>query len=1127
MDISCPRGGKWDIGKGAYAPDLLLEMLQDIRTAESEAAGLKRAYERLDPKKTSYQQWQDFYESAVYRAGTVTAQEVSPSDIALGKVTKAHEELIQFLNFQSIEGRKKKTQGALGRNSIAHAKNLKRQILVEGERLSHQEAARQLNTFKKELKQQDLVAEMNSERSKVLNNLQHNVSETEAWEELHKLLTKDAHDVAAHGELLNFKDIQKRFNKRKPIADIKNLQALVKEAKRINDIMDKAADKAVEKRVEKALKDDTQDKKDIIKKIKEKYTLDWLKDLDINARYKLQLSQALKDVTDAELLKLSKGDLLRIQEGFYSLDERQVPSKLMKVITNLSRQRGATKIANNAVENGLNTNIFENTVQNAKGFMDKAFGGKYSKNAFNIVGTKLEGHAGFLADQTLGWEGTTILDEIVYPLSAANQKVDDYINRLIGEIEALREAHKKHFGIQNVNARTRSHYMVSLYQYENEAISNPGKRGMLTARQAVESIKEEILEADDYDKNDIEILNELQKKYENPDGSWDTKRMYNDFAPIEQKMINFTLNANEYVKPMLEEIFVRRGERFPLYKNYKPHNYITLGTDVKDQEMDDFKNNFRNGKSLAAEVVTHRIGKGERAIPNMKDPLGDVLRAQRMISLEYHLLPGVQDVRAKMRLAKKEVKGNEDAHTVIKGIEQWIDDIIRKDIGRKTSAPSNFEQNLLKLFKHSYSAQLVSLPRMVAEATSNLGFALTYKPQAFVEGSKHPITWNTDQGKASMEVIDSASLSRAYGDTYSNPHEEGTFFQTQFHTPLGAMSPSQAKVIGAMHYIRDNGFGRVRGAIDKINDFVITKPDRAVVIPLFWGTFHQEFKKRSGKDFDHELATAKDSKGQYTKEAIAYKLDNKESIEAARTIADRTAIQAGATNDVYMGISKIQKDPDATAATNIFKAVNYYMLRFSLFEFASFQTAVKGLQGKGHLSKEESARLLVAASARMALYAPIYAALIKLIYNMFGLEDEDDEDLSFGDDLKHSVIGSYLTFGLLRNFGVFKREGINWVIESFNEEYLEGLRNGAKYDPYKHSLVFRIFSEKDFSGNKGLWGSSYKLTGPLRPIIKSADDIIKYGSPMDALIFVLTYGGVLPIPKDIQRLANQYQRINK
>ena len=59
-------------------------------------------------------------------------------------------------------------------------------------------------------------------------------------------------------------------------------------------------------------------------------------------------------------------------------------------------------------------------------------------------------------------------------------------------------------------------------------------------------------------------------------------------------------------------------------------------------------------------------------------------------------------------------------------------------------------------------------------------------------------------------------------------------------------------------------------------------------------------------------------------------------------------------------------------------------------------------------------------------------------------------------------------------------------VELLNEEYLEGLRNGEEYDPYKNSLMYQAVTPDQLSAYKLPSTILYRFSGAFSPIIKSS-----------------------------------------
>ena len=75
---------------------------------------------------------------------------------------------------------------------------------------------------------------------------------------------------------------------------------------------------------------------------------------------------------------------------------------------------------------------------------------------------------------------------------------------------------------------------------------------------------------------------------------------------------------------------------------------------------------------------------------------------------------------------------------------------------------------------------------------------------------------------------------------------------------------------------------------------------------------------------------------------------------------------------------------------------------------------------------------------------------------------------------------------------------LSFGAELLNEEYIEGLRNGEEYDPYKHSLMYQAVTPDQLSTYKLPSTILYRFSGAYSPIIKSS--IKAFGGGKDVFV---------------------------
>ena len=1097
----------WKIGRAQYGLSTLLSALDKIDAADNINDGLRDAYEVLDSTKTSEKEFKDWYYSNAYEEGKITSKKITAEDIVgeSDRVTKDAERLANVLNFERLKDDDSDTSEGL----ISRAKALKRQIFSTGP-IDSERVLNELRIFDQGFDRESLKRDLGNKRKSAFVNVERNLAENPDYvATFYDLFNVDMDLLDDANQLQAYKVVQDAFSVRKKIIDLSRIEDLHLAALDILESLEVFKSQHVKKRVKKAGKEDSERTKKLNQQL-----LDLTKNipaLPVREQYKKRIRRAFEGVTEEDISKLTNPEKAAIIEGMESAKMGFIPFAFNDAVSVLLRKK-----------EGKNNLEYIKTSEGYNGYIGKALAEGYDtlhdvfsqRPRKNVVGRKLEKEPKYLIDQTLGLDGVTLLKTLVEPLAAGNQAQADHFHQWSAEAELVTINHKKAFG-NNRSKRARSHALVSLYMLEREAQSNKGKQGILTASAAIKNIEANYRRTSDYGINDVNMLKDLESTYAK-DGVWDLKKMQNDMIEEEQAIVDFNDKSASAAMGMMSTIGVRNGKMPTRYKKYVHHSVIA-SKNGNDLNIDNYESYLLDGAPpVKANTLFERKSLGNNMI-RLYDPVGSIVKAQKMLGLEYFMSENIRDVKSildeTLTLAEKE--GNEETIAIALGVQQEMNDVIRKDILRKTEIPTISDRILQELFKQSYAAQLVSVPRMVSEATSNLAFAVLYKHEEFSSGMSDEANGNNMLGMAVLRVTDSASISRLYSnDEYV--HFESTFHNANTFTKLKYMNPSAARLATINDAISNSKvWGGLKENVGRLSDWVMTAPDRMVAKPLWFGTFAKEFQAIAKKSIDYQTLTAQ------TKEGEAYRAEHATAIENARRKADMVAIQAGAPNEVYMSINRLQRDPGATAARNTARAVGFYMMRFALFEFASFQTAIKSMQGKGAISKEEGGRLLLATLARMSLYVPIYSALTHMISNLLGIGDEDD-DLDVGRDLTRSFLGTLITLGLMRNMSVFGREPIAWGIETFNEAYLEGLRGGEPYDPYKHSLSFKLFREDDLE-KKGIWGSALNFTGPLRPIIKDMERIYKYGTPADSLIFWLTYGGRLPFPKDWNRFNKQYQ----
>jgi len=244
-------------------------------------------------------------------------------------------------------------------------------------------------------------------------------------------------------------------------------------------------------------------------------------------------------------------------------------------------------------------------------------------------------------------------------------------------------------------------------------------------------------------------------------------------------------------------------------------------------------------------------------------------------------------------------------------------------------------------------------------------------------------------------------------------------------------------------------------------------------------------------------------------------------------------------------VLKNKIDPNDSTTLKIVKEINGFMTNFVIYEYTTARSAISALINSGEISRKKGAALLLGTTTRMSLYMVLYQAFSHIFDSaVAALTDADvgDEELPEEDLLVRQLVGSITSMILGRNLGNFAKIVPNISLETINEKYLEDLRKGEDYDPYKHSISFSMLSKEDLkkiqTGRAGIGDILLKsLSGPYSPVVKTLIRAVDLGAKATSekskdstkqkaieelttriVIEMMGNVGMIPFYKDVRRI---------
>ena len=794
-----------------------------------------------------------------------------------------------------------------------------------------------------------------------------------------------------------------------------------------------------------------------------------------------------------------------------------VPSVALRIKTMVESKKSADKIKSVVESKVKNLNPLT-MMSRGYGIIKGKLTGKRSMTE------SVRGNSVFSIDDILGnFNDKSIYNNTFRKLATAysSYQTDMEINVKSKLDAAEKLLHKKNKFFQKLENKVQeSKYKLQAYRLQREFESNPESSQVVPAvdfiNETIRVIKKDKA-GTTLNKNDIRILEKIKEDF-GTDGQIDLEKIEKSMTPNEKKALKLIDEASDLQSKALWTSAVIRGEKIKPINNYVHHN---VKTDSDAETVIEKAKGIMNPSTKAGTLNTRTPG--VKAI-NF-DPISSTEMGARQTLLDYHMTESVREVSSTLSQLQKMDYNTDTQQEAINAIDNTVRELLEATLNSQLANTSIFDKGLAKIKKLGYQASLASIPRAAAELGSNLMYAIT-KPKQFVGGVKEFGRFSIgSRGIEAMNNLGSSETMRLY-DTHNLT---GKMIDSGvLETGARKTTKTRSEIEDKIRYLDNLGSKQVRRLATTVADALISTPDKSVSRPMWFGTFASEFKKLTGETISSkEMDKIADGTSKY--------LDPKynESVNEAVKVADREVTKMSNTNNPFNSTPKnLPNAADSTLKT-IYKSANSYMASFMLNEFATARNAVLSLFEKGDMTKGQAAAALTGIQMRMASYMVMYSLATGLFDSMFGAEEEEKDTL---DLIKRQMLGAPISLITGRSLGNIPRMPINYAIEQFNEEYLEGLRSGEEYNPYKHSLVFSQISEDDLSKKSPEELTIKMFAGPYSPLMSSISRAItvykraesskkeetrkKYEDEWDYRVRLEALGnlGYIPFYKDIRRI---------
>jgi len=754
-----------------------------------------------------------------------------------------------------------------------------------------------------------------------------------------------------------------------------------------------------------------------------------------------KFAELLKNVSAENLMKLGLNDLRNLLKVINNINNNYLPSYAYQVSLKIDG------IRDEAVLDDSSSKATPPIISNAIGKI---------KNLFTNEGALLEAIKRiplFNIDQALGnFKGKDVFNALLLKTAQAEAKYKAELKRINSILNKAEQKLAQSFSF-NQESISLSKMKMMTYMRQLEYESNQSNEQVNPAIEyldkTIEHIKKE--KAKIYGKIELENLKYIRAMFQR-DGQISIEKLYDSFNQAEKDAINDIRKINESLRSKAEFTSnIIRGQVFDGLDNYL--HLIVLGDDKNAdiQSATDITNaaNANMNPSTKAKSLEKRT-KGAK--PINFDIFSSASRGAKYVLLDYNLTGPIKTARIALNQLEKTLDERKNVtklqrqvtNALRKAYNEAVDNLLINNIMDDT-ATDEFVNYISRM---GYRSVLAGTGRFAAELTSNISFAILAEPQSFFKGTTYANIIMSPLGPLVLENISSTQTNRIFPEDSLS----GNFMDTSaMRQRVGGGSRVKSPIVNRIQQLWNLGGKKYTNAVEVLADNMISTPDKVVMRALWFGSFANEFKKASGKDVDFKLIGENNE---------AYLKENKDAIDKARATADQTSVQAGATDNSFMGILKGVSRPNQTPMTKAYNNFNNYMTRFLIFEFMSARTGIHAMVGDGPMSRTKGAMLLAAVATRMTVYSMLSRALadgiIGLAAPLFGIEDEEEEEeKSFLQSVGQAITGTVGSLFFGRDFGNTVKMVTNLGLEYFNEEYLEFLREG-EYDQYEDAIAYSI-----------------------------------------------------------------------
>jgi hypothetical protein len=789
----------------------------------------------------------------------------------------------------------------------------------------------------------------------------------------------------------------------------------------------------------------------------------------------INLAKLIKELSVDELMNLSLPDIKNIIKVIGNINNGYLPHYAKVSIEKLDAIKQG-KVLSGAVEKA-NPLSFSKLYSRLKD--------KFTKKG--AIDELIRANPLYYIDNVFGdFKTRDIFNSLLEKSSQALATFNSELKRVDQKIEAAQNKVLASFK-QNPDEYLMSKFRMTTYMLQREYESNIGKKGVKpVAEYLKETIKHIRLGKSIYKEADADKLEQILKEVEGytVEGKVDLDKFYNTFNSAEKNAIEVMSEINKSLgEKAAYTAAVVRGDKVELMDNYVHHNVLHEQNPMDETATPEFSDKYKNSMKPSTKAKS-LIERANAITPLNFDLFTATHKGAKFILLDYNLTSPIRTARRTLIQAEKnlEEKGlmNKERVQIFNAINNAYEEALQNILTNNIVQDAFANEVVDFIQKQGYRAALAGTTRFQAELASNIANALLINPAAFTQGAKQMKLIASANGYEFMKNAKSKQTSRLYASDALS----GKMVDPQILKQTSGIkgSVSRGALMNRTLQVYNLTLKKyVQNPVEYIADTLLSTPDKIVSMPLWFGSFMNEFKRITGEEVNQDMMINND---------LDYMQKYSDAIQQATRKADQESVYSGASNNEFMGVLKGKLKANQGLTAKVWNNFNSFMTNFMNFDYAAARSAVYNLFNEGYMTKKKAAAVLAGITTRSVIYQVMVANMgAGIVGAAFGLafdweDDEEVDEKSYLQKLGRGLTNVLVGYTVGRNFGNAVRGMLNFGVEKINEEYLDFLRNG-EYDFYKDNIAYTYLNVGE-RGDIDVPKIAVNMAGPYTPALNTA-----------------------------------------